>query len=77
MLSAMNFGERAIRKGRPNAFSPVADFGSAAEFMDVYVRVWDAWMNEKGVLLSRYEDLLEDYDTEAGRLAEYSGAGSQ
>ena len=73
MLSAMNFGERADRKGRPNAFSPVADFASAADFMEVYVRVWEAWMNEKGILLSRYEDLLQDYDAEARRLAEHLG----
>ena len=60
MLSAMNYGERALRKGRPNAFSHLTDFAAAVDFMDLYVRVWEAWMKEKGVLISRYEDLLEE-----------------
>jgi hypothetical protein len=73
MLSAMNYGERALRKGRPNAFSHLVEFGAATDFMDQYVHVWDAWIREQGVLISRYEDLLENYEGEARRLAEFLG----
>ncbi len=73
MLSAMSYGKRALGRGHPNAFSHLVDFTSAVDFMGAYVRVWDAWVKEKGVLISRYEDLLQSYDREAGRLVEYLG----
>lgn len=73
MLSAMNYGERALRKGRPNAFSHVVDFPRALDFMAAYVRIWDAWVRERGVLIARYEDLLQNYEAEARRLVEFLG----
>jgi hypothetical protein len=73
MLSAMNFGQRALRSGRPNAFSHLTDFATAVDFMHLYVRVWEAWINEKAVMVARYEDLLEKYDVEAARLAQFLG----
>jgi hypothetical protein len=73
MLSAMDYGKRAIQKGRPNAFSYLGDFEQAVEFMTTYVRIWQAWVRERGVLVSRYEDLLRDYDEEARRLATFLG----
>jgi hypothetical protein len=73
MLSAMDYGKRAIQRGRPNAFSYISDFEQAVEFMTTYVRIWQAWVRERGVLVSRYEDLLQDYDKEAHRLAAFLG----
>jgi hypothetical protein len=73
MLSAMNYGERALTKGRPNAFSGVSEFSDALGFMLEYVRVWQAWAREKSVLISRYEDLLGDYDRECRRLCQHLG----
>lgn len=73
MLSAMEYGTRALERGQPNAFSDITVFDEALRFMMLYVRIWDAWMHEPKVLTSRYEDLLQDYDSEAGRLAEYLG----
>lgn len=73
MLSAMNYGERALRAGRPNAFSHLADFSVALDFMDLYVQVWEKWIKERGVLTSRYEDLLQSYDHEVQRLVEFLG----
>lgn len=68
MLSAYDYGQRAIKKGRPNAFSHLTDFPKSVDFMLEYVRIWEKWMNEKNVLLARYEDLLTDYDNEVTRL---------
>ncbi|HET6846587.1 MAG TPA: sulfotransferase domain-containing protein [Anaerolineales bacterium] len=73
MLSAMNYGERALRQGRPNAFSHLTNFAAAVDFMHLYVGVWDAWTREKTVLIARYEDLLEKYEDEAARLARFLG----
>ncbi|MFN2120632.1 MAG: sulfotransferase domain-containing protein [Anaerolineales bacterium] len=73
MLSAMNYGQRALSKGRPNAFSAVSDFGDAVPFMLEYVRIGQAWAQEESVLISRYEDLLEDYDRECRRLCRHLG----
>ncbi len=71
MLSAMDYGRRALQTGRPNAFSPVADFERALDFMMTYVHIWESWSRERRVLVSRYEDLLRDYDVESSRLCEY------
>ena len=71
MLSAYDYGQRALQKGRPNAFSHLSDFEKSLDFMMDYVRIWEQWMSEKNVLIARYEDLLTDYDSEAKRLVEF------
>jgi hypothetical protein len=71
MLSAFDFGQRALVKGRPNAFSHLSDFEKSADFMMEYVRIWEKWMNEKNALVARYEDLLMNYDVESAKLVEY------
>lgn len=68
MLSAFDFGQRALQKGRPNAFSHLADFQKSLDFIMEYVRIWEKWMQEKNVLTARYEDLLMNYDSEINRL---------
>jgi len=73
MLSAYEFGQRALAKGRPNAFSHLIDFEKSLAFMEEYVRIWQKWQAEKNVLIARYEDLLRNYDLEAARLVEFLG----
>ena len=71
MLSAFDFGQRALQKGRPNAFSHLTDFDKSLAFIMDYVRIWEKWTREKNVLIARYEDLLTNYDSEATRLVEF------
>ena len=71
MLSAFDYGRRALQKGRPNAFSHLTDFEKSLEFIMEYIRIWEKWMSEKSVLIARYEDLLTNYDEEVNRLVEY------
>ena len=71
MLSAFDFGQRALDKGRPNAFSHLSDFEKSADFMMEYVHIWEKWMAEKDVLIARYEDLLTNYDVESAKLVKY------
>lgn len=71
MLSAFDFGQRALTKGRPNAFSYLDNFDKSVDFMMEYVHIWEKWMTEKNVLVARYEDLLTSYDTESARLVDY------
>jgi len=68
MLSAYEYGQRALKKGRPNAFSHLTDFEKSVDFIMEYIHIWEKWMNEKNVLTARYEDLLTDYDHEVTRL---------
>ena len=68
MLSAFEYGQRALQKGHPNAFSHLTDFQKSLDFIMGYVRIWERWTKEKDVLLARYEDLLTDYDNEVTRL---------
>jgi Sulfotransferase domain len=71
MLSAYEYGQRALKKGRPNAFSHLTDFQKSVDFIMDYVRIWEKWMNEKNVLVARYEDLLTNYDHEVTRLVTF------
>jgi len=71
MLSAFDYGQRALQKGRPNAFSHLTDFQKSLDFIMDYVRVWEKWTKEKNVLIARYEDLLKDYDNEVARLVKF------
>ena len=71
MLSAFDYGQRALEKGRPNAFSHLSDFEKSVDFMMEYVRIWEKWMGEKNVLIARYEDLLTNYDVESAKLVDY------
>lgn len=71
MLSAFDYGQRALAKGRPNAFSHLSDFEKSVDFMMEYVHIWERWMGEKNALIARYEDLLTNYDVESAKLVEY------
>ena len=71
MLSAFDYGQRALQQGRPNAFSHLTDFQKSLDFIMDYVRTWDKWTREKNVLIARYEDLLTDYDSEVTRLIRF------
>jgi len=71
MLSAFEFGQRAIKNGRPNAFSHLTDFEKTLNFVAEYVNIWEKWMQEKRALVARYEDLLMNYDSEITRLLGY------
>lgn len=71
MLSAFDFGQRALTKGRPNAFSYLDDFEKSLDFMMEYVHIWEKWIVEKNVLVARYEDLLTNYSEEFAKLVNY------
>ena len=71
MLSAFDYGQRALAKGRPNAFSHLSDFEKSVDFIMEYVHIWEKWMREKNVLTARYEDLLTDFDAESAKLVDY------
>lgn len=71
MLSAYDYGQRALKKGYPNAFSHLTDIQKSVDFIMDYVRIWEKWMKEKDVLIARYEDLLTEYDKEVSRLVSF------
>jgi hypothetical protein len=74
MLSAFDYGKRVLEKqGRPNAFSHLTDFEKTMGFYDEYVKGWEMWMQVPGVLKARYEDLLQNYDDETGKLLKFLG----
>ena len=71
MLSAYDYGQRAIQKGHPNAFSHLTDFQKSVDFIMEYIHIWEKWKKEKRVLMARYEDLLTDYDHEVAQLVRF------
>ena len=76
MLSAYEYGQRYIEKGRPNFFSRLSNCEETLDFMTDYVHIWEGWVVEKKALIARYEDLLTDYDIETTRLVAYLGLDS-
>ncbi|HXQ34105.1 MAG TPA: sulfotransferase domain-containing protein [Anaerolineales bacterium] len=80
MLSAFEYGQRGLQRGRPNAFSHLKDFQKSLDFIMDYVRIWDKWTKEKNVFITRYEDLQTVYDNEVTRLVKFlklSGANPE
>jgi len=73
MLSAFDNGQRALQKGRPNAFSHLTDFDKSVDFMLEYLRISDAWMACVEALHTRFESLKNYYDEEAARLVAFLG----
>jgi len=71
VLSAIENGRRAKQQGRTNAFTSLVDFDAALNFMLDSVRVWDGWMQCDRALLTRYEDLLTNYDAQVRRLLSF------
>ncbi len=76
LLSAYEYGQRALKKGRPNAFSHLDTIEKAIEFMAEYVRYWEAWTAIPQCHTVRYEDLKTRYAAEARRLAEFLGVNA-
>ncbi|HZJ22447.1 MAG TPA: sulfotransferase domain-containing protein [Anaerolineales bacterium] len=71
MLSAFEYGQRGLKRGRPNAFSYLTDFQKSLDFIMDYVRIWDRWNREKNIHITRYEDLQTDYVNEVNRLVKF------
>ena len=71
MLSAFEYGQRGLKRGRPNAFSYLTDFQKSLDFIMDYVRIWDRWSREKNVHITRYEDLQTDYVNEVNSLVKF------
>lgn len=68
MLSAIEHGKRSRNSGHQNAFASLETFEDALKFMQKYLEIWQAWVETPGVLITRYEDLLEDYEAQIGPL---------
>jgi len=74
LLSAYEYGRRVDQAGRPNAFSFLETMEDAIDFMHNYVvQDWQAWMQVPGLFSLRYEDLLQDYDSQIDRLCDFLG----
>ncbi len=71
LLSAFEYGQRGLEKGRVNAFSHLATLEKAIEFMQEYVRIWEEWIACQDALHVRYEDMLTDYENEIERLLDF------
>lgn len=71
MLSAYENGQRALANGRPNAFSSLTDFDASLKFILDYVNISQEWMKIPQALHTCYEDLVNNYSVEAGRLVNF------
>lgn len=76
LLSAYEYGRRAVEKGHPNAFSHLDSIEKAIEFMQEYVDDWSDWISCERCHHVRYEDLKTNYLAETTRLAKFLGLDS-
>jgi hypothetical protein len=72
-LSVYEYGMRKQVTKRDNAFSQFDTIEKAINFISGYMRDWETWVNVPGILLTRYEDMLMDYDGQCSRLLSYLG----
>lgn len=72
-LSVYEYGMRKQVIKRDNAFSQFDTIEKAINFISDYLRDWQAWVNVPGILLTRYEAMLMDYDGQSARLLAYMG----
>lgn len=72
-LSAYEYGQRALAKGRPNAFSHLDTIEKAIDFLAEYVTDWRAWNAVSRVHVMRYETFKSDYFPQAQALAIFLG----
>jgi hypothetical protein len=71
LLSAYEYGQKANKQNRQNAFSQIKTLDEAGDFMQFYVGIWQTWSKNESVLLVRYEDLIADYPIEFNRLVDH------
>lgn len=74
MISAQDYGKRVLEKqGRPNAFSHLTDFAKTMDFFEPYIHDWEQWNKVDGLLVTRYEDFLSNFEVEADRIIRFLG----
>ncbi len=71
LLSAYENGQRMTKAGLKNAFTSLTTMEEAILFMNDYVDFAKDWISSKKVLLTKYEDLIQNFDHEVQRLCEY------
>ena len=71
LLSAYEYGQRMLKKGLENAFTPLSTIEKSIQFMDFYVKVAKGWLSSNQTLAVKYEDLKLDYDQEITRLTKF------
>lgn len=71
LLSAYEYGQRRLAKGKTNAFSHLANIDMAIDFMWEYIGIWESWMALDGVLKIRYEDMLSDFELQIAFLLDF------
>lgn len=71
LMSAYEIGKRASERGRTNAFSSLTTLEKAADFINMYVHIWEQWMTVEDLLAVRYEDLVNDYASECAKVIAY------
>lgn len=68
LLSAYEYGRKGRENERPNPFSHLETIDDAIEFMRGYIAISEAWLENRNILLVRYENFLAQYDAEIRRL---------
>lgn len=69
LLSAYEYGQRKRAAGRTGPFSDLETIEDAILFMEEYVRIAVSWLECREVLHTRYENLIQDYNQEAEKVA--------
>lgn len=71
ILSALDHGRRQRERGRRDSFAPYKTLEDGVKLMRRLYRIYRYWVATPGVLLLRYEDLVENVEREVERLCAY------
>ncbi len=72
ILSAYEYGRRKAEIGHPNAFTAqVPSIEAGVDWVKLYLKNWAWWMNYPGIVATRYEDFITEYDHLLARVLDY------
>ena len=71
LLSAVDHGKRIIEQGGNHTFAKMVDFEKASKKIKPWLRIWKRYNDMKGVLMVRYEDMMEKPIENTKKIADF------
>jgi hypothetical protein len=59
-LSAVDHGKKILDQGANHTFARMLDLNNAQDQLKSWIKIWKKYNNTTGIVMIRYEDLLED-----------------
>lgn len=72
ILSILEYSRRA-KPEYSNVFLTIKTVSQAVDFIQLYLHIYDQWLDAPGTLILRYETMLEEYDKTINQIIQHLG----